>query len=1082
MTTKGLVFIDSQVDDYQHLLSGIQDGFKAFTLNSLHHGVEQITRHLKDFSNLESLHIITHGQPGQILLGDRWLGSDAPSSVWQQVREWSSSLAQQADIFLYGCQVGQGDRGLSLLNNLKQWTGANVAASSTLVGSSAKGGNWDLDVQTGAIAPVVALSSETTASYGDVLVRFIPNPMYGVTNNDITGEAELYIINLDTGASELVASIPGLRSFAMARESETGRVYFIETGNDPNVFFFDPFDDSSGVLDDSTGVATGGSSFLKMAQQAQTNRIFALDNFNDEIFTIEIDPNDPTGGGAATIAATITTALDPASQANPFTSDSGDMAFDPTSVNTLFVSVAVDTPDDPGEVEGYRLYSVDVSDINNGNAIATFVGDIAEGGVVLPTTNTGNLAFGQDGELYLTADGVLYQIDQDTGSATAIGPTTNVATGAALEFDDFATLPILAEDVDLSLAKTDNNDTIVAGDEISYTLTVTNPSNIFDIFDIELTDVVSADIENVSYTTTFTQGTGAFSDPSGTGNNIDLVLQLDANSIAQVTITGTVSSSLTTGTILSNTAQLELPPGLPDPDPDNNTSTDITTITDEPPGGGGGNPPGGGGGNPPGGGGNPPGEPCEDGMTLRGTNQGDRLTGGADADTILGRSGIDVLRGKGCDDKIDGGRGKDRIRGGADQDELKGRQDNDRINGGPGLDAIFGGLGQDLLFGRDGIDSLNGGRGDDVMEGNAGNDVMEGRIGDDVMRGGSDEDTMDGGIGDDVMLGGFGDDIIRGRQGKDALFGDAGDDRLLGGNESDSLRGGDGDDFLEGSAFDDFLSGGRGRDRLFGNASSDTLFGGAGQDILSGGIGKDRIFGQANDDQMFGGKNDDQIFGGGGIDIIAAGTGDDIARGGSDRDNISGNAGNDTLAGDSGNDTIRGNAGNDNMAGNAGFDAMFGGLGNDILNGGTENDNLQGGAGNDSLFGGSGRDFLVGGFGRDTLSGGSQNDALLGEEGNDLLRGNSGRDQFIVQNVNHGLDRVLDFEINTDFINFSEIFKNARYGQANTFGSYVRLVNNVGGTSVQVDANGDNGPGGFRTMLFLNDVAASDLRRVDFFV
>ena len=1066
MTIKGLVFIDSQVDDYQHLLSGIRDGFRAFTIDSLHQGVEQIAHYLKDFSNIESLHIVTHGQPGQLLLGDRWIDADAPSSVAEQIREWGKALAQHANIALYGCQVGQGDRGQGFLHTLKQWTGADISASSTLVGSPEKGGNWKLDVQTGTTVPASAFTDESTASYSKVLARCIPNPMYAVANEN--NVARLYILDLETGEAELVASIPGLRSFAMARESETGRVYFIETGTDPRVFFYDPFDDTSGVLDDSTGVNTNGGSFLKMAQQEGTNRIFALDNDTDDLYTIDIDPDNPTDGGTATIAATITTALNAASQANPFTPDSGDIAFDPTSPDTLFVSVAVEVPDEPGELQGYRLYSVDVSDIDNGNAIATFVGDVAQGGNVLPTSNTGNLAFGQDGELYLTAAGVLYRINQNTAAATEVGRTRDEITGADLSFDDFATLPSLAEDVDITLLKTDSNDAIQAGEEITYVLTVSNAADC-DIVDLRVTDIVSANIENVSYTTAFSTGTGVFPQPTGTGNNIDLTFQLNANSTAQITITGTVSSDLAVGTELRNTANVELPPGLTDPNPGDNTSTDITTITDEPTDNG--SPPG------------TPGDsdpPCEEGMTLRGDNQRNRLTGGPDLDTIFGRAGADVLRGRGCDDRIVGGRGNDRMRGGADQDNLKGRQDNDRMNGGPGRDELFGGLGRDILFGANGRDRLNGGRGDDVMSGDAGNDFMEGRVGDDLMRGGSGRDTMDGGIGADTMRGDLGDDVVRGRQGKDELFGDEGNDRLFGGNEADSLRGGDGDDLLEGSAFGDFLSGGKGRDRLFGNASADTIRGRSGQDIIDGGIGKDRIFGQANDDLIFGGKNDDRIFGGDGQDLIDAGEDNDRVHGDADNDVISGGDGDDALFGDDGNDVIRGGSGNDTIEGNVGVDNLFGNEGDDVLIGGAQTDRLTGGAGRDSLTGGTGNDVIVGGIGNDGLSGGDQNDVLIGAEGNDNLRGGLGRDRFTVQNAGHGIDRILDFQTGADFIDLQFIFNKARYGQPNTFRSYVRLADAPRGTSVQIDANGDNGPGGFRTLLVINDVATGDLGRANF--
>lgn len=1076
MTTKGLVFIDSQVEGYEHLLQGVCADFQAFAISSLRNGIEQISHYLKHFSNIESLHIITHGQPGRLLLGDRWIDANASESIINQMKGWSQFLTPTANISLYGCHVGLGDRGRTFIETLKLWTGADVAAASTLIGSAAKGGTWDLNVCTGAIASTPALTDDAKASFPNVLVRCIPNPMYAVVNDAANNEADLYILNLDTGEAELAGSVPGLETFAMAREAETGKVYFIEGGSDnPNVFFFDPFDNSSGPLDDDTGIVTGGSSFLKMAQQAGTNRIFAMEADTVNLYTVDVDPDDPTAGGMANVEVAVTSNLaDPDTLANPFGTGSGDIAFDPTDPDTLFATVV-----DVGGGD-YNLYSIDVSDIDNGNAVATFVGDVADGGTILSTANPGNLAFGQDGELYLTSDGVLYQVDQDTAAATEIGPTVNVDTGADLEFTDFATLPVLAEEVDVSLVKTDNNDTIEAGEEITYTITVSNPADC-DIVNLQVSDVVSPSIENVSYTTSFITGSGNFPVPEGTGNTIDLTFRLNANSTAQITITGTVSSTLAIGTEISNLAQVELPPGLPDPDPDNNISSDITTVgtpdNGGPPpggGGGGGTPPGGGGG------GTPPGTPCADGLTLRGDGQRNRLTGTPDSDTLVGRGGNDRMFGKGCNDFLNGGRGNDRMRGGGDQDELRGRQDNDRLSGGPGFDQLFGGLGNDRLIGADGDDVVDGGRGDDVMDGNAGADVMRGEVGDDQMKGNTGNDIMDGGTGEDTMRGGFGNDEIRGRQGRDLLFGDAGNDAMFGGNEADRLQGGNGNDTLHGAKKNDVLFGQQKIDRIFGNAGSDRLNGGPGRDVLNGGIGKDQIYGGSNDDRLFGDKGDDFLFGENGNDEIRAGAGADTSRGGLGNDDMQGNAGNDALSGDQGNDFIRGNLGNDNLAGNAGLDILNGALGNDTLNGGENNDRLEGGAGDDSLFGGSGRDFLVGGFGDDFISGGAANDALIGNQGNDRLQGNSGRDQFIVQAISDRRDIVLDFEIRRDFINFQDIFDDARYGQADRFNAYVQLVDRTGGTAVQVDGNGDRAAGGFRTVLFLNDVESSQLRQVDF--
>jgi hypothetical protein len=70
---------------------------------------------------------------------------------------------------LYGCNVAQGELGQAFTSILSQWTGADVAASDDLTGSSAQGGNWTLEVQTGQIAASLVFQASAITSYQSVL-------------------------------------------------------------------------------------------------------------------------------------------------------------------------------------------------------------------------------------------------------------------------------------------------------------------------------------------------------------------------------------------------------------------------------------------------------------------------------------------------------------------------------------------------------------------------------------------------------------------------------------------------------------------------------------------------------------------------------------------------------------------------------------------------------------------------------------------------------------------------------------------------------------------------------------------------
>ncbi|EOW9231099.1 VWA domain-containing protein, partial [Vibrio cholerae] len=117
---------------------------------------------------------------------------------------------------------------------------------------------------------------------------------------------------------------------------------------------------------------------------------------------------------------------------------------------------------------------------------------------------------------------------------------------------------------------------------------------------------------------------------------------------------------------------------------------------------------------------------------------------------------------------------------------------------------------------------------------------------------------------------------------------------------------------------------------------------------------------------------------------------------------------------------IKANAKSLDVAGDTrgGNDKLHGGLGDDILFGQGGDDELYGEDGNDILFGGTGNDILIGGEG---------NDILIGGLGNDILTGGSGADLFkwVEGDLDGSTDRITDFKIGQDKIDFSDLFDNS---------------------------------------------------------
>jgi Ca2+-binding RTX toxin-like protein len=276
--------------------------------------------------------------------------------------------------------------------------------------------------------------------------------------------------------------------------------------------------------------------------------------------------------------------------------------------------------------------------------------------------------------------------------------------------------------------------------------------------------------------------------------------------------------------------------------------------------------------------------------------------------------------------------------------------------------------------------------------------------------------------------------------------------------------------FITSTARNDRIVGTARSDRLLGLAGNDTLIGGAGNDTLVGGIGSDRAIGGLGNDFYIVNSPRDTV-------VEALNQGNDtvvsilsrvlnlnvenLTLQGTANLNGFGNNLSNILIGNMGNNVLSGGAGNDTLDGGIGSDRAIGGLGDDVyfINsprdatieapnqgqdsvsssisytlranvenltllattnlrgaGNSQNNFIFGNSGRNTLNGLAGNDLIAGDTGNDTLIGGTGNDFLAGNRGRDVLTGGAGTDGFAFTAPNEGIDRIVDFTLNTDFI------------------------------------------------------------------
>jgi uncharacterized repeat protein (TIGR01451 family) len=244
----------------------------------------------------------------------------------------------------------------------------------------------------------------------------------------------------------------------------------------------------------------------------------------------------------------------------------------------------------PGEVITYTIVVTNAgpSDVSGATITDTFPTELqgvsftsSVTGVVSGNSPSGNGNL-QD-TVSMEAGSTITYLVTGTVSSGATGTISNTANVAApngvFESDDTNNEATdeddLVPEVDLRITKVDNAATVPAGGTVSYTITASNagPS---DVSGASISDQFPSEFDSVTYTS-ISSG-GATGNTNGNGDINDTV-NMPVGSTITYTATGTLDASAT-GSVL-NTATIDPPQGVNDPDPTNNTDDDDVTIVDE---------------------------------------------------------------------------------------------------------------------------------------------------------------------------------------------------------------------------------------------------------------------------------------------------------------------------------------------------------------------------------------------------------------------------------------------------------------------------------------------------------------------
>ena len=167
--SRELVIVDAATPGYETLVNDLVNGpgdertFEVVVLDADRDGLTQVSELLGERSGLSAVHIISHGDDGQLALGNSMLDYDGLIENAKTIQSWGDAFTADGDLLIYGCNLAAGSDGRAFINTLGLLTDADVAASSDLTGDATQGGDWDLEYQRGTVEAGVAVSAEAAA-------------------------------------------------------------------------------------------------------------------------------------------------------------------------------------------------------------------------------------------------------------------------------------------------------------------------------------------------------------------------------------------------------------------------------------------------------------------------------------------------------------------------------------------------------------------------------------------------------------------------------------------------------------------------------------------------------------------------------------------------------------------------------------------------------------------------------------------------------------------------------------------------------------------------------------------------------
>ncbi|MEE9318852.1 MAG: cadherin-like domain-containing protein, partial [Granulosicoccus sp.] len=189
--SRQIAFVDLSIPDAEVILRSLEhSGIEIVTIDPNQDGLLLISKTLVDRQDIDVVHVVSHGQPGALYLGNATLDASTIAGNPVALTQWGDALSAGADILFYGCDFAANEDGQQLLERIAELTGADVAASDDPTGQQLSGGDWELEASVGKVLSSTFDDAELRSSWNHslatitvtVLTDAIPDPSLTVVD------------------------------------------------------------------------------------------------------------------------------------------------------------------------------------------------------------------------------------------------------------------------------------------------------------------------------------------------------------------------------------------------------------------------------------------------------------------------------------------------------------------------------------------------------------------------------------------------------------------------------------------------------------------------------------------------------------------------------------------------------------------------------------------------------------------------------------------------------------------------------------------------------------------------------------